>query len=207
MYDLAAVGEAAVLVVAALFASLWINDKFILSEFSNTKEVVEKRNIAVAIVEASTLTATALIFSGAFGGSDDKFSVELGWFALGQVLLIGLAFLYRRAMIKDANVHLQSQNTAVAMSMGGLLIALGMALGNAVSGPTTTVGVELMNIGLVMVAWLVFMGGLRLLVNYAIIPGARMRKEIVEDKNWGIGLVDGAMSIALTAVFNVLVIG
>ncbi len=200
IHDLAVLGQAMFTVLTALWISMWVNDKWILHEFPNTYEVVSKRNSAVAIVEAGTAIATAMIFSGAFAGSENNFLTEIIWFVIGQAMLVGIAFLYR-AVISDVAGHLSRQNTAVAFSMGGLLLASGLALGSAVSGPFVGWGVELMNVGLYMGAWLVVMISLRFVVNFIIVPGARLRHEIAVDGNWGVGLLDGALSVAFTIMF------
>ncbi len=200
LYDLAVLGETSFMVLVALWLSMIVNDKLILHEFPNTAEVVGNRNTAVAVVEASTMIATALVFSGAFAGSEDKFATETIWFVVGQLVLVGLAFGYR-IMIPGVAAELKNQNAAVALSMAGLLVAGGMALGNAVSGQFHSWSADLTSVGLYMLAWLAVMISLRLVVNFVIVPGTRLRRELTDDRNWGVGLVDGALSIAITAVF------
>ncbi|MBI2109137.1 MAG: DUF350 domain-containing protein [Parcubacteria group bacterium] len=200
LYDMAVLGESLVTVIVLLWISMWVNDKCILSKVSNTAEVVGKRNTAVGIIEASTLAATAFIFSGAFAGSEDKFTTEVVWFALGQGLLVTVAYLYR-FVVPNAADEIANQNTAVAFSMGGLLIAAGMALGGALTGQFESWTSDLLDVVLYVGIWLFVMTVLRLVVNYIIIPGARMRKEMTADRNWGVGFVDGTLSVAITVMF------
>lgn len=199
--DLALMGQTTSMVICALFVSLWINDKFILGKFNNTYEILI-RNVSVAIIEASTTIATALIFSGAFGNSEDRFVLELAWFGIGQAALIVLAYLYRIVALPDADSHIKSNNVAVALAMGGMLLSLGIMLSKAVSGSFSDWPTELLNVGGMLGVWVIFMSLSQVFLNYVIIPGACMRREIIADRNWGIGLVSGGLSIALTLVFN-----
>src|SRR3989344_491952 len=161
LFDLSVLFSTVFMALVALFASMWVNDALILHHFDNNDEVVKKKNVAVAIVEASTMIATAFIFSGAFTGNDNMFVMEVVWFVIGQAMLICFAVLYR-FVIKDATFRLQEQNEAVALSMGGFLLGSGIALGNAVAGPFNGWVIELLNVGLYMLVWILVMVMLRI---------------------------------------------
>lgn len=187
-------------VIVAIIVSAWLNDKVILSGVHNTYEIVTCRNIAVGIVEFSTLVATGLIFAGAVGGPYGGLLENLGWFIAGQVTLIVLAYVYDYLFVQNVRSAIYTGNTACAIALGGFLLSGGVALRDAVSRADAV-----WEIPVYMLAWAVLMFIIELLLNYVIVPGHRIRSELVDDDNWGIGLVSAAVTFAVTLGFTSLV--
>lgn len=187
--------------LAAIIVSAQVNDKVILSGVNNTYEVVSRRNVAVGIVEFSTLTATGLIFAGAVGGPYGGLLENLGWFAVGQFTLIALAYLYDHFFTWGTRAAIYTGNTACAIALGGFLLSGGVALRDAVSRADAV-----WEIPIYMLAWAVLMFVVELLLNYVVVPGHRLSKELVEDNNWGVGLVSAAVTFAVTLGFTSLVV-
>jgi len=77
-----AVGAVVILIARVL------NDKLMLRAVDNIKAMVEERSVAVALVQAGTTIATALIFAASCSGSDSSFGEGLGltivYWAIGQ---------------------------------------------------------------------------------------------------------------------------
>ena len=85
----------ALLAVLLIFLSRYLNDWLILYHFSNNREVVQEKNVAVAIIEGATYLASAYVIAGAFYDWENSLTNALLWFVIGQFLLIVLAQLYR----------------------------------------------------------------------------------------------------------------
>lgn len=186
--------------IAAIVVSGWVNDKLILPGINNTFELLERRKVSVGIVEFSTLIATGLIFAGAIGGPYGGLVENLGWFVAGQALLIALAYCYDYAFVIGTRGAIYAGNTACAVALGGFLLAGGIALHDAVSRAK-----EIWEVPVYLVTWLILMFVVELALNYVIIPGHRIRKELVQDNNWGIGVVSAAVTLAITLGFASLV--
>lgn len=212
--DLNLYTQYALVVLGGLFVSLKINDFWILYGFDNNKEVVGEKNVAVAIVEASTYLATGLIFSGALhgalGGKGGGIWVSVGWFVIGQVMLIGLTAVYRIYMRVDRGIGiddftiddtLDNHNCACAIDLGSVLLSGGLALKTAVSGDFHGWAADLPQVGLFMGVWLVLMVLTQVVANFAVVPGQAVKHEIMIDKNWGVAWVCAALRVAFTLVY------
>ena len=86
----------AILAVLMIYLSRYLNDWLILYHFSNNREVVQEKNVAVALVEGATYMASAYVIAGAFYDWENGLLVALVWFLIGQLLLIVLAALLPR---------------------------------------------------------------------------------------------------------------
>lgn len=195
-------GSGTVALVGALIAlilSRYINDFVILHEVNNNKEVVENRNIAVAVVEFATYLGTALIFIGGMRDPSHGIIYNLSWFVLGQVFLIGLSRLYSWFVPKVFE-EIGKGNTACALSLGGFLLSGAMVIGTLISGEANGWFGDTVKLLVCLIVWLAVMFVSKLAIDRVVIPGNRMVKEMVEDKNWGVGLVDCTASIGITTV-------
>ena len=199
--DLNNIGMYGLLAIVALIVSAIVNDKLILYSFDNNMEVVGEKNVAVAIVEASTYFATALIMRGALSGWEGGFAVAVGWFVLGQAFLVLLGFLYR-LVVKDVFEGLDTHNVASALSFGGFLLAGGLALGAAVSGPVSSLQADLTSAGLYLAVWLTLIVITRFLADLLLVPTAKISHEIMVDRNVGIGALDACVMLATTLIFT-----
>ncbi len=200
--DLNIIAGYGLLAIGLLIVSRWVNDFLIVYDFSNNKEVVGKKNTAVAIVEGATYRATAFIMSGALAGWHGGFKVAMIWFGIGQLFLVVLNLIYRicvRGNIGDALAD--ARNNACAFSVGGFLLSGGIALGAAISGPFISWSSDLAGVGKYVGGWLIFMLIAGLIAKYFILPAARLRKEIMEDRNVAAGIIEAVVFITTTLFY------
>lgn len=146
--------------VVLLQLSTWVNDRLILRGFDNRKELIQDRNVGVAVVIAGSCLATGLVLGGAMGGQvvpgflgeDPGLLARLGhgllatvaFFVAGQGVLVGYAFLYtqlsprkpldaiERDEVLDGRTH--GGNFAAGLALAGQLLALGVLLWGATTG-------------------------------------------------------------------------
>lgn len=201
--DLNMITKYLLVIMVGLFVSLKVNDYLILPTFDNNAEVVREKNVAVAIVEGSTYIATGLNFSGALHGAlqgmGGGFLVSLGWFCIGQVILIALSLLYRSVM-RGMDDALNTHDYACALPLAGFLLSAGLALRTAVYGEFHGWLVELPNVGLFMAGWLLTMAAIYG-VFCLVLGKTRFHQEILVDRNWGIGFTYGLLQVAFTFVY------
>lgn len=198
--DLSLLVKYAAIVMTMLLVSRYVNDALILYDFSNNKEVLGEKNIAVAIVESATYLATAFIISGALAGWEGGYLVSIGWFAVGQVLLIILALLYR-LLVPGAFKALDDHNHACALSLGGLLFSGGLVLGHAVNGPFNGWAKDLTNVGLYMLWWALAMFVAHFVADKVMLPSSRLRDEVMNERNVAAGVIEGVVFIATTILY------
>ena len=203
---LAALGQLlvdGVLVIALLRASVWINDRFILSTFSIAKEIGEDRNLGVGFVVAGSCIACGLILNGAMTGYSKDFAhglrdVVLFW-ALGQAALVAACAAYQKTMKYEVHRLIEyDDNTAAGLGFGGFLVGMGIVLRSSLVGAGRgTIGHELM-----ISAFLAAAGAILLVVvNGAILrllfPRTNYEDEVEMNGNVSVAVIAAGATIAV----------
>jgi uncharacterized membrane protein YjfL (UPF0719 family) len=187
--------------IVLLFLSGIINDKVILREFSNQKEIIESRNSAVAIMMAATYVGSGLVIAGGICGSADIISMLVA-FLLGQIAMVAFAIAYQLATSYDDQKELgENKNIAAALAFGGNLLAYSLILMKGVSMDSAveewTWPDRLLNIAYYAVAGCALLLITRLVNDFLFCPKARISKEIVTDRNLNAGLMEAALALAM----------
>jgi uncharacterized membrane protein YjfL (UPF0719 family) len=191
-------------VILVTVAAFYINKYAILHGFDSNRHVVAGKNISVAIVEGAACLATALIVSSTLVGLETDFAESMTWLIIGQALLVGIAFLYR-ALVPQVFEALEQRNLACALSLGGLLLSLGLALSAAVSGPSSGWSDDLQAVGLFMLGWLAFMVFAHFLADLIALPSVRLRTEVMDQANVAAGVLEAVFFIGLTLLYTYVV--
>ncbi len=116
----------------------------------------------------------------------------------GFVLLVFAKFLYLKLYRKvNLNEELfNKNNTAIAVSVCGYLLAICIALGGAISGPEAGILSDMVQIGIYGGVTIVVMLLAGLLCEKVLLPGFDNTKEIVVDRNLGTASVEFGVHIA-----------
>jgi uncharacterized membrane protein YjfL (UPF0719 family) len=177
-----------------------LNDRLILYKLNNDAEVIGKKNTSIAIVEGSSYLGTAFITSGALSNVDAGIGAALVWFAVGQCVLVVLDNIYSIAApgIQDA---LAAQNIAAAISLGGFLVAGGLALGSAIAGESYGWVQDSLDVGYFLAIWLLVITVVQFLLNKIFLPGTSLRKELLTDRNVAAGIIEAALFIITTLFY------
>ncbi len=189
--------------IVLLFLSGIINDKIILREFSNRKEIIESHNSAVAVVMAATYIGSGLVIAGGICGSIDILSL-LAAFTIGQVVLVIFAIIYQRTTSYDDQKELgENKNVAAGIAFGGNLLAYSLILMKGVSMDASveewTWPDRLLNITYYVLAGCVLLVLTRIVNDRLFLPKARISKEIVNDRNLNAGFMEAALALAMGA--------
>jgi uncharacterized membrane protein YjfL (UPF0719 family) len=181
-------------------ASVWLIGRFVLYKFGVDDEMIRDRNVGTGTVLAGGCIAAGLVLHGALSGESDSpwHAVRdlLVFWAAGQIILIGGAWLFIHAVRFDVEKVIQENNVAAGISLGGFLAAVGIIVNAALSGASSDLGSEL------LVTFGCSLLGLGLLVCSAIIaawvflPHSPVSKEIAVDKNPAAGLISAAAFIS-----------
>jgi uncharacterized membrane protein YjfL (UPF0719 family) len=186
--------------IVLLIVAREVNDRLILYKLSNDAEVIGKKNTSFAVVEGSSYLGTAFITAGAFSNVDAGIGAALVWFAVGQCVLVVLDNIYSIAApgIQDA---VAAQNLAAAISLGGFLVAGGLALGSAISGESYGWIQDSLDVGYFLAIWLLVMIVVQFLLNKIFLPGTSVRKELLTDRNVAAGIIEAALFIVTTLFY------
>ena len=187
----------AFLAVLLIYLSRYLNDWFILYHFSNNREVVQEKNVAVALVEGATYMASAYVIAGAFYDWENGLLVALVWFFVGQLLLIVLAALYRVAS-QAVDSALDEKNLAVGISLGSFLLSGGMVCGAVISGPSQGWRHDILIVAVYLTSWLLLILGAHLVSDRLVLRSSRLGDEVVEQRNIAAALFKAVIFLALT---------
>ena len=177
-----------------------VNDRLILYKFNNDAEVIGKKNSSIAVVEGCSYLGTAFITSGAFSNVEAGIGAALIWFVVGQCVLVVLDNIYSIAApgIQDA---LGAQNLAAAFSLGGFLVAGGLALGAAISGESFGWVQDGIDVGYFLAIWFLVITVVQFLLNKIFLPGTSVRKELLTDRNVAAGIIEAVLFIITTLFY------
>jgi uncharacterized membrane protein YjfL (UPF0719 family) len=179
-------------------------DRSLLSGVRNDREITEHRNVAAGALECGGYVASAVLLAGAIrqpGGTPWTAAAIL---LLGQFALILTGRLYQKWTGYDVAEQVRSGNLAAGVAFGMTLGALSLLMLKAISGEFTSWSVSLSFFAFDAVAGLILLMLLRWVTNLAMLPHARISKEIVRDRNINAGLVEGVLAVGIAAMILVL---
>ncbi|MFT7386912.1 MAG: uncharacterized membrane protein YjfL (UPF0719 family) [Candidatus Endobugula sp.] len=186
--------------IALLYIAHLINDKLILSQFSNAKEIVEDHNIGAGAVQAGSYIGSGLIIAGAIHGEGGGIITTIVFFLLGQTALILFTRIYNVITSFDLHDEIENDNFAAGIAFSGTLVALGIILANAASGNFISWEhnglIFIVNMLLAFILLPIF----RVVIDKLIIINIDINNEIAVDKNTGAGCIECASTIAFACV-------
>ncbi len=194
LFDIFFFGLAAIVLINL---SSFINDKVILSQFDNKKEIITDRNAGTGAVEAGNHIANGLIVAGALDGEGVDLVVLVAFWALGQVALILAGVVYDKLTSFDLHDEIERDNVAVGVAFSGLLIALGNLVGLSVSGDFVSWTADLTNFAIFLAMALILLPLVRIATDKLLAPGVRLSDELIQDDpNVGAGVLEAFSYVA-----------
>lgn len=190
--------------VVLLTAVAMVSCRFFLG--SRVRDHLDGHNVAAAVVVAAVCVATSLTYSGGLLGEGGGFWVLLVFFCLGQLALLGITYVFRWFTGYDDVREIAAGNVAAAIAFAGLLIGVGVVVGRAASGIYTGLLSSLGSFAVALLAVVAFYPVRQLVVQSLILggplrwTGALLDKEIAEDRNIAVGLLE-AVAYLTTALF------
>ena len=191
--------------IVLLRVSIAINDRFILSSFSITKEIADDRNLGVGFCVAGSMLACGLILNGALTGFSDDFAHGIRdlvvFWALGQILLVAMSAAYSWSV--KYNVHRlieYDNNVAVGIGFGGFLTGMGIIVRSSLKLADTRQGHLLQAI--VESAVLAAVGAVLLLLVHTLIrrrlfPRTSYEHEVEMKRNVAVSVLATAVDLAV----------
>lgn len=192
--DLLTTAVDGLLMTALLLAAAMVDERLILPIIDNRKSL-QDGNLAVGLVELGHLTATGLVASGAFSGESGSMATVLVFFLLGQTGLVITGTITRRWLQLESTIA--AGNISAGLKLSGTLLAMGIIMGRAVSGPSLGWETDLLGfavslgIGLPLLLLSVW------LIDLVLLPKRVLREIIHEDRNIGAVVVAVAAEIGV----------
>jgi uncharacterized membrane protein YjfL (UPF0719 family) len=191
----------ALLAIVLLYFSRFLNDWFILYHFNNNREVVQEKNVAVALVEGATYLASAYIIAGAFYDWESGLTAALLWFVIGQVLLVILAFFFR-LISSNADTELDDRNLAVGIALAAFLLAGGIVCGAVISGPSKGWKQDSIAVAIYVVSWIAVMLAAHWLSDRLAFRASKLGEEVSRERNIAAALFKAVIFLAVTLGFT-----
>ncbi len=188
--------------IAALLIAWVINTRCILYRVSDAEAIFGKRNVGVGLVEAGSFIATSLVLAGSW--TSGGWGAVVLWFIVGQLIFILTTLVYQWIVPYDIHGQIEGDNRACAIGFGGFLIATGVLVGKAVTGPVTQLGPDLRDACLYLLVGLATLVCLRLTVGRLFLHTSKLNKEIALDRNPNAGLAEAVIYGIAALAFTTL---
>ncbi len=175
------------LAILLLHVSAWVNDTFILTRFKIREEILEDQNCGTGAVEFAVYVASGMNIYGAVYGIGGSIFTTLGFWALGQVTLVGFGLFYPRMVGYDVHDHIEKDNVAVGVAFAGAIIAVGNLLRAASAEDFHSWGENTVLFAGYVVVGLLLLPAARKLTDRILLPGQDLSEELVGQERPNLG--------------------
>jgi uncharacterized membrane protein YjfL (UPF0719 family) len=182
-------------IVALNIVRIVVN-RLVLYKFDIEKQIVEGKNVGAGAVEFGTYVATGLLIGGAASGEGGGADTALAFFGLGLVVLIIYALFYQFTTPFDIHREIEGDNTAVGIALGSNLVAMGLVTFKAVFGNFDGWNEALASFFVFVVIGFVLLFVLRLLIDFLLLPTAKISNELAVERNVGVAFVESSIVIS-----------
>jgi uncharacterized membrane protein YjfL (UPF0719 family) len=172
----------------------------LVKDFRNDHEITEHRNLAAGALECGTYVASGIILAGAIRQPGGTPWTAAAVFLLAQCAFIVMGHLNQRWSGYDVAAEVRSGNFAAGIGFALTMVALSLLMLKAIGGEFTSWATTLSYFAFDAAAGMVLLVFLRWLAGVALLPGARMKDEIVRDRNVNAGLIEGVLAVGIAAI-------
>jgi uncharacterized membrane protein YjfL (UPF0719 family) len=175
------------------------------------REQIAQGNLAAGIIDGAIHFASGQIVAGALTGDSAALLPTIVFWAAGVASLIVFTHIFRQVTAYHDAELITEGNVAAALGCAGLIVAIGMMVGYAVSGNFTGYGDSFRSFGLMLLVVLVLYPVRQIIVQMLLLGGGfslrngRLDHEIAKDQNVGAGLLEAvgylATALVVTRIF------
>ncbi len=172
--------------ILLLNLSIFINDKVVLYNFKNVKEIIEDQNAGTGIIEAANHIAVGLIIYGAMSGHGDLITAAAFWI-LGQLVLILASIVYAKMLSFNIHEEIERDNVAVGVAFAGMIIGIGNIIRIGSMGDFISWYDNLSVFFSFVLFGLILLPILRFVTDKLLLPGEKLTDELVNQEKPNIG--------------------
>ncbi|MBT3208747.1 MAG: DUF350 domain-containing protein [Bacteroidetes bacterium] len=187
LIDLADIFIYGFIAILLLNISIIINDKIILRKFSVRKEIIDDQNAGTGVVEAANSIATGLIILGAVSGEGGGIMTALVFWAIGQIVILLISFVYDLITPYNIHEHIEKDNVAVGIGFAGAIIAIGNLIRFALMDDFESWATTLSFVGIEVLIGIILLPVVRFLSDKILLPGQKLTDEIINQEKPNIG--------------------
>lgn len=205
LHDLMLTAAYGIAAIILLNLAILLNDRVIFSALELKKNIVDRGNVAVGIVEAGNSIANGLIIYGALSVEADHVFYVLGFWLFAQAVLMLTALVYNRLMPYPVFDQIYTNNAAVAVAATGFLVAIANILRYVIETEhrvwyetALVTGIEL---GVAFLVLPIF----RVLTDKLLLPKRSITDELVNQEvpNVGVGLVEAFSYLSASVLITI----
>lgn len=192
-------------ILAMAVASL-IFEQYSRATGTPLREQIAEGNVSAGIVDGAIHLASSYIVAGALTGDGGSLVPTVVFWLAGVAALILLTHIFRMLTAYNDSHLIQSDNLAAAIGCAGLIVSIGMMVGSAVSGSFTGYADSFRQFGVALLIVLVLYPVRQIIVQMLLLGAGfsfrngRLDKEIAEDKNVGVGLLEAVGYLATALI-------
>ena len=184
-------------------------DKLVLYKFKTEKEIIEDQNAGAGAVEFAVYIAVGLVIAAATAGagvSADEVTVvesiirSVVFFVLGMAVLMAFALFYQMTTPFDIHEEIEKDNAAVGIALAGNLIAIGLIIFKAVFGEFVGWTEGIVSFVVFAVIGFVLLYVVRIIVDFALLPGTKVSDELAVDRNLGVAFIESGVVISAALI-------
>lgn len=184
-------------------------DKLVLYKFKTEKEIIEDQNAGSGAVEFAVYISVGLVIAAATAGTgvsaDEATIVEsivrsVVFFVLGMAVLMVFALLYELTTPFDVHDEIEKDNAAVGVALAGNLIAIAIVVFKAVFGEFVGWTESLVSFAVFAVIGFVLLYVVRIIVDFALLPGTKVADELTVDRNLGVAFIESGVVISAALI-------
>ena len=167
--------------------SWYICDKLILFRFKVSEELIRDHNQGTGVVSAGVSIASGFIIFGSVQGEGGSIWTVIGFWAIGQVILILAGLIYN--LITPYSIHdeIEKDNVAAGVSFAGALVAIGAIIGFAAESDFESWAINLPDYLGYAALGLALLPLIRLLTDKVLLPTVNLTDEIAGQQKPNVG--------------------
>ncbi|MEE4354885.1 MAG: DUF350 domain-containing protein [Desulfococcaceae bacterium] len=173
--------------VILLNLSWLICDKIILYKFKSSDELIRDQNPGTGVVILGICVASGMIIFGAVTGKGGNIWTAMGFWAIGQLMLILAAWVYNRITPYCIHDEIEKDNIAAGVSFAGALVAIGVIIGTAASRDFTSWADDVPAFAGIALTGLVMLPAVRFLTDKVLLPTVKLSDEIARQEKPNVG--------------------
>ncbi len=193
------------LITIFIFIAQQINDKIILPKIQNTQSLKEQ-NLAVGFSEFGAYIATGIIAMGSFTGEGGGVLTSIVFFIIGQTVLIITTQVYEKSTRWNVKENIYKGNTSAGIMLGGIMIAISIAIYGSIAGDFTNWQTDLMSFALSATIAIVLLIIASKLIDPLFLPTTNIANEVDRDQNCAAAILVVILKIAAALMINAAVI-
>lgn len=185
--DLIDLGVYGLLAIVLLNLSWFLCDRLILRRFSVSDELIRDQNPGTGAVCFGVSVASGLIVFGAVTGQGGSIWTAIGFWAVGQLILVIAGIVYDRMVPYDVHAEIERDNVAAGVGFGGALASMGIVVGFAASRDFTGWADDLPAFALIALCGLIMLPLVRFLTDRVLLPTVKLTDEIAHQETPNVG--------------------